>query len=105
MRNGGRGRPLNWVVSWLMEQGAFENDVLEMCGNDYEAPHTIAGDLARELGRPVTESEVRAAMLALASRGQLQAYVFEGSSNRYVPISSTTAIDRKDAWFMAPRSK
>jgi len=105
MRSGSGGQPLNSVVSWLMNQGALENSVLDMCGNDFEAPHTVAGDLSRQLGHPINESEVRAAMLALASKGQLQAYVFESSSSRYVPISSAAAMERNDTWFMQPRSK
>ena len=78
-----------------MKQRALESEVLNMCGNDFEAPHTVAGDLARELGRPVAESEVRVVMLALASKGQLQAYIFESSSSRYVPISSAAAMERR----------
>jgi hypothetical protein len=87
-----------------MGQRAFEHEVLEMCGSDYEAPHTIAGDLTRELGRPVAEVEVRNALLALASKGQVQAYIFESSTNRYVPISSAMATEQQGAWFMRRRA-
>ena len=79
--------------------GAFENEVLEMCGNDFEAPQTIAGDLSRELGRRISEAEVRGALMHLTSAGKLQAYVFESSSNRYVPISSAVAAQTEQAWF------
>jgi hypothetical protein len=71
-----------------------------MCGNDYEAPHTIASDLERELGRPVTQPEVRAALLSLASKGLIQAYVFDSTISDYVPISSAAANHEKGAWFM-----
>jgi hypothetical protein len=84
-----------------MNVSAFESEVLDRCGNDYEAPHTIANDLARDLKRPVTESEVRAAFLSLASGGLVQAYVFEGSTNRYVPISSAAAVHESGAWFIS----
>ena len=83
-----------------MERSTFEDEVLGMCGNDYEAPHTIASDLARELRRPVTESEVRKALLALASKGLVQAFVFENPTNRYVPISSGAATQEEAAWFL-----
>ena len=82
-------------------QGTFEEEVLGFVCDDYEAPHTIAIDIARELGRPITEVEVRTALLALAAKGQVQAYVFEKASNRYIPISSYAASHEPDAWFMA----
>ena len=84
-----------------MTQSAFEKEVLGFVCDDYEAPHTIAIDIARELGRPITEAEVRVALLALAAKGQVQAYVLDKASNRYVPISSSAASHESDAWFMA----
>ena len=83
-----------------MEQRAFEHEVLGMCGNDYEAPHTISADLSRELQTPVTEAQVRAALVSLASAGLVQAYVFEKSSNRYVPIDASAASTNQASWFM-----
>jgi hypothetical protein len=78
---------------------AFEHEVLDRCGNDFEAPHTIVLDLTRDLGRPVTESEVRAAFLSLAAKGLVQAYTFEASTSRYVPISSVEATHADAPWF------
>ena len=78
---------------------AFENEVLEMCGNDYEAPQTIVADLSRELKRAVTEADVRAALVSLASAGKLRAYVFENSTSRYVPISNVTDVNASGVWF------
>jgi len=49
---------------------AFELEVLGWVADDYEAPHTITGDIARETGRSTTEAEVRAALLALAQTPQ-----------------------------------
>ena len=74
--------------------------MLGRCADDYEAPHTIAGDIARDLERPVTEAEVRAAFLSLAAKGLVQAYAFEGSSSCYLPISSSAAIHQEAAWFL-----
>jgi hypothetical protein len=88
-----------------MTASAFEDAVLDMCGNDYEAPHTIAGDLARELARQVSEPEVRQALLSLASKGLVQAYVLEARSSRYVPVSSAVASETQEAWFMATGKK
>jgi hypothetical protein len=86
-----------------MSDGAIESEVLDRCGNDVEAPHTIASDISRDLGRQVSESEVRAAFLSLASKGLVQAYTFEASSSRYVPISSAEAAHTDAAWFMAKK--
>jgi hypothetical protein len=82
-----------------MNVNAFEEEVLGMCGNDYEAPHTIASDLARELKRPVTESEVRGAFLSLAEKGLVDAYSVDKSANRLLPISRTEAARDESAWF------
>jgi hypothetical protein len=78
---------------------AMEDEVLGRCADDYEAPHTITSDIARDLKRPVAEVEVRAAFVSLAAKGLVQAYAFEMSSSRYVPISSTAAADESAAWF------
>jgi len=86
-----------------MSGGAIESEVLERCRDDFEAPHTIASDIARDLGRPVTESEVRAAFLSLASKGLVQAYTFETLSSRPVPISSADAVHTDAAWFKAKK--
>ncbi len=83
-----------------MDRSGFEYEVLERCGNDYEAPHTIAGDLARDLGRIVTESEVLAAFLSLESKGLVQAYVFEAGLGDFVPLSSEAAPEVDALWFM-----
>jgi hypothetical protein len=80
---------------------AFELEVLGWVADDYEAPHTIAGDIARELGRAVSEAEVRTALLGLAKHGLVQAYVFEAGENRYRPVNFVEAQAATEAWFMA----
>ena len=84
---------------------AFELEVLGWVAEDYEAPHTIAGDIARELGRSVSEAEVRTALLGLARQGLVQAYVFEAGENRYRPVSFTEAQAAAEAWFMVADSQ
>jgi hypothetical protein len=79
--------------------GTFEEEVLEMCSDDYEAPHSITADLSREMKRPVTEADVRTALVSLALAGKLQAYVFEESTSRYLPISSANATNTSGIWF------
>ena len=82
-----------------MNRNAMEDEVLGRCADDYEAPHTIAGDIARTLGRPISEAEVRAAFLSLASIGLVQSYAFD-TSRGYVPISAAEASQQEAAWFM-----
>jgi hypothetical protein len=84
--------------------GAFELEVLGWVAEDYEAPHTIAGDIAREIGRPVSEAEVRCALLDLTERGLVQAYAFEPGSGRYRSVTSAEARTIPEPWFMATQS-
>ena len=82
-----------------MGRSAIEDEVLGRCADDYEAPHTITGDISRDTGRSVTEKEVRTAFLALAGKGLVQPYVFESASGRYVAISAAEAEHHDAAWF------
>jgi len=78
---------------------AFEREVLGWVADDYEAPHTIAGDIARETGRPTSEAQVREALLTLAESGMVQAYVYD--AQRYRPITHGEAATAADPWFMS----
>lgn len=86
-----------------MKQGAFAIEVLGMLGNDYEAPQTIAGDLSLDLGRPVSEAEVRVALLELSLKGWAQAFRFDAASRQYVAIEAAEAANEQSAWFMATK--
>ena len=83
-----------------MNLSAIEDEVLGRCASDYEAPHTIAGDITRDIGRQVSEDEVRAAFLSLASMGLVQSYVFEPSRGDYVPMSPSDASLQHEVWFL-----
>jgi hypothetical protein len=85
----------------MNRHSAFELEVLGWVANDYEAPHTITGDIARETGRVTTEAEVRAALLALAQSGMVQAYAYDAHTNRYKPITHGEAATTDDPWFMS----
>ena len=82
-------------------RSALELEVLGSVGDDYEAPHTIASDIARETGRSITEIEVRAVLLALARSGLVQAYAYDAEAARYRPITYDEAVRIHDAWFMS----
>ena len=85
----------------MAKHTTFELEVLGFVADDYEAPHTIAEDIARELKRPTSESEVLSALLALAHTGMVQSYVYDSSGSRYRAITAQEAASAKNAWFMA----
>lgn len=82
-----------------MDEAAFELEVLGWLLNDYESPSSISADLARELGRRVTEAEVSDALAALASRGLAQAFRFVRGA--WVEVEPDQARDCDDLWFLA----
>ena len=88
-----------------MNASALETEVLSRVAEDYEAAHTIAGDIARDLKQPVSEAEVLTALLNLARGGLVQAYVYEARNQRYRSVSAGEAAAAKDPWFMAKRAR
>lgn len=83
----------------MIENSAFNDEVLERVADDFEAPHTIAADLARDLGREVKECEVLQALLALATSGQVQAFVYETATQDFVPVDVSEVVSRETLWF------
>jgi len=88
-----------------MNANALETEVLSRIAEDYEAAHTIAGDIARDLKRPVSEAEVLKALLSLAHGGLAQAFVYEANGQRYRPIDAAEAARVKEPWFMVTKSR
>ena len=80
---------------------AFELEVLSRVAEDYEAAHTIAADMARDLKRTVSEAEVRQALLTLARGGLVQAYFYDDGAQRYRTISPAEAEAAQQPWFMS----
>ena len=66
----------------------FEKNVLNASRDDYEAPHTIAADLSRDLGRAVDEHEVMSAFVRIANLGLVQAFEFDATAQRFLPVMS-----------------
>jgi len=85
----------------MNSSSTFEREVLDRVADDYEAAHTIAADIARDLKRAVSEAEVRQALLALARDGQVQAYVYDTGAQRYRTVSPVEAEAAKEPWFMS----
>jgi hypothetical protein len=78
-------------------------DVLLRIADDVEAPHTIAADLTRDLGRPVAESEVLVVLLELVRLGAASAFEYSHSTQRYEPLEAMHASSAPDPWFRAKR--
>jgi hypothetical protein len=82
-----------------MRLSAIEEEVLWACGDDFEAPHTICSGVAREMERPVSESEVRAILLSLSENGFVQPYVFDDTSKKWRAIPNEVAAQEQAAWY------
>jgi hypothetical protein len=78
---------------------AFELDVLGRLFYDYEAVHTIRGDMERDLGRTVLSSEVEAALFHLVEDGFAEAYRYDPHGARYRKVS-LVASSVTDSWFL-----
>ena len=85
----------------MASPNALRREVLSRVAEDYEAAHSITSDIARDLERPVSEGEVKQALLALAREGSVQAYVYDVGAKRYRAVSPAEAEAAKEAWFMA----
>jgi hypothetical protein len=82
-----------------MDNTVFELEVLGWLMDDYESPSSIAADLARELGREVTEADVADALAALTARGLAQPFrLVDGAWSK---AECGHAEDRDGLWFMA----
>ena len=77
---------------------AFDLEVLARVGDDYEAVHTIRGDIERDLGRSVSDAEVATALLRLEALGFVDAFEFDTAGNRFAHTAST-GRDTNDLWF------
>ena len=83
----------------------FDLDVLGRVGDDYEAIHTIRGDLERDLGRPVSENEVGAALVRLATSGLVDPLVYDKSSRRYRRVDLADFSASELWFFMTPHGR
>ena len=61
----------------------FELDVLGSVADDYEAVHTVRGDLERDLGRPISVQEPSSALVHLVELGFVDAFVFDSGIRNY----------------------
>jgi hypothetical protein len=83
-----------------MSLGAFEKEVLGCVVADYEAVHTIRGDIERDLGRGVSVEEVSTALISLVGASLIDAFVFDAQSCSYRRVDINKA-PTTDLWFLA----
>jgi hypothetical protein len=77
----------------------FELDVLAAVTNDFEAVHTIRGDLERDLGRSVSVVELSSALVHLGQLGFVDAFTFDRALGSYRKVH-ITAFPPTDLWFL-----
>jgi hypothetical protein len=73
-----------------------------LCQDDYESPETILPELSDRMGRPVSITEARTALVLLSDRGDLRAYVFDAARQVYEPASAAHVVAGAELWFLAP---
>jgi|SRR3954465_964375 len=84
----------------------FEKEVLGWLFDDYESPSSIAGDIARDLGRPVTEAQVSGALRALVEKGFAEAFQYNKEAEAFERIELSSSAASTDLWYLAsPRGR
>ena len=79
----------------------FELEVLGYVADDYEAVHTILGNLERDLGQTISDEELFSALTNLAHAGLVDTFEYNQSANSFSKISPTTAVHSGQFWFLA----
>ena len=83
----------------------FELVVLGVVADDYEAIHTIRADLERDLGRSISENELGAALIRLATSGLVDAFYYDQSLRRYRQ-ADLAKFSASELWFfITPRGR
>jgi hypothetical protein len=84
----------------------FQREVLRWIGDDYESPASISGDIARELGRPVTEAEVSAALQVLVQHGLVAAFRYDNEAQAFERVELGPHLASEKLWYLAlPRGR
>ena len=92
------GRSTRSLASF-MQLSAMETAVLEMCANDFEAPNTIVAEVSREIGRTVSELEVKETLEVLAQGGLVQTYLLLPCRGEFVPVEPGVGQVEQAAWY------
>ena len=68
---------------------------------DYESIASISKNISEEIGFSVADEEISESLLALFSKGLVQAYRYESKNNQYVPQQPFGESDMTDLWWLA----
>jgi hypothetical protein len=76
----------------------FDLDVLGAVADDYEAVHTIRGDLERDLGRSISVEELSSTLVSLVELGFVDAFTFDAALGNYRKIGLASQSPN-ELWF------
>ena len=79
----------------------FELVVLGYVADDYEAVHTIRGDLERDLGRTIADEDLFTALANLARAGLVDTFEYNPIAKTYSKISPSAVANGSQFWFLA----
>ncbi|WP_139225056.1 hypothetical protein [Dokdonella immobilis] len=85
----------------MKDLSELEQHVLNAASDDYEAPHTIANDLALYLGRAVSEEDVATAFVRLARLELVQAFQYNSIAQQFQPVPASAIATVEEPWFLA----
>lgn len=71
---------------------------------DYESIASIRQNVTDEIGFSVSDQEISECLLALFSKGLVQAYRYESKNNQYVPQQPFGEADITELWWLATDS-
>jgi hypothetical protein len=84
----------------------LEKEVLGWLFDDYESARSITNDIGRELQRPMTETDIAAALRALVEKGFALAFRYNKDAKAFEPVELRETTGSDDIWFLAsPRGR
>jgi hypothetical protein len=84
-----------------MNSSELNAEILGWLRDDYESPSSLIADVSRELGRSLSESEVRSSLLQLAELGLAQAYEYDSANSQFLAIEACAIGTAASPWFKA----
>lgn len=82
-----------------MRATEFQMEILGRIADDYEAVHTIRGDIERDFSLPVSDEEVFSALVALVALGFADPFVYDVANSKYRRVAVEGA-SIGELWFL-----
>ena len=86
-----------------MHATEFQMEVLGRVADDYEAVHTIRGDIERDLARTVSEEEVASALVGLVALGFVDPFIYVAANSKYEQVA-VEAHPVNQLWFLISKA-